>query len=130
MTIAGLMLFFYAPSLCRNVFFHYTTGVAAGVFLSLVLFSYLIQRKVKPTDYNNKFICIKASNQMCIIHQIIQFLCSSILVAGHWRPILYQCIFWHRFGTMWRHIWFKTMYTYLDIWWLQEQSALLLAIGW
>jgi len=45
MTIAGLMLFFYAPSLCRNVFFHYTTGVAAGVFLSLVLFSYLIQRK-------------------------------------------------------------------------------------
>jgi len=45
MTIAGLMLFLYAPSLCRNVFFHYTTGVAAGVFLSLVLFSYLIQRK-------------------------------------------------------------------------------------
>ena len=52
MTIAGLMLFLYAPSLCRNVFFHYTTGVAAGVFLSLVLFSYLIQRKVKPSKTN------------------------------------------------------------------------------
>ena len=59
MTIAGLMLFFYAPSLCRNVFFHYTTGVAAGVFLSLVLFSYLIQRKVKPIDNYIEFTCIK-----------------------------------------------------------------------
>ena len=39
MTIAGLILFFYAPSLCRNVFFRYTTGVGTGVFLSLVLFS-------------------------------------------------------------------------------------------
>jgi len=58
MTIAGLMLFLYAPSLCRNVFFHYTTGVAAGVFLSLVLFSYLIQRKVKPIDNYIEFTCI------------------------------------------------------------------------
>ena len=39
MTISGLILFFYAPSLCRNVFFRYTTGVGTGVFLSLVLFS-------------------------------------------------------------------------------------------
>ena len=68
MTIAGLMLFFYAPSLCRNVFFHYTTGVAAGVFLSLVLFSYLIQRKVKPTDYNNKFICMLKQVIKCALY--------------------------------------------------------------
>ena len=39
------MLFYYAPGLSRNVFFHYTTGVAAGVILSLMLVSYLIQRK-------------------------------------------------------------------------------------
>jgi len=45
MTIGGVILFYYAPALCRNVFFHYTTGVAAGIFLSLVLISYLIQRK-------------------------------------------------------------------------------------
>jgi len=45
MTLAGVALFVYAPSLCRNVFFHYTTGVAAGVFLSLVVVSFLIQRK-------------------------------------------------------------------------------------
>ena len=46
MTLAGLALFYYAAALCRNVFFHYTTGVAAGVFLSLMVVSYLIQRKV------------------------------------------------------------------------------------
>ena len=36
MTIAGLILFFYAPSLCRNVFLRYTTGVGTGVFLSFL----------------------------------------------------------------------------------------------
>ena len=45
MTFAGIALFWYAPSLCRNVFFHYTTGVAAGVLLSLMLISYFVQRK-------------------------------------------------------------------------------------
>ena len=40
-----MLLFVYAPSLCRNVFFHYTTGVAGGVLLSLVLITFLIQRK-------------------------------------------------------------------------------------
>ena len=45
MTIGGVILFYYAPGLSRNVFFHYTTGVAGGVILSLVLVSYLIQRR-------------------------------------------------------------------------------------
>ena len=45
MTIGGAILFYYAPGLSRNVFFHYTTGVAGGVFLSLVLVSFLIQRR-------------------------------------------------------------------------------------
>ena len=45
MTLAGLALFVYAPSLCRNVFFHYTTGVAAGVFLSLIVISFMVQRR-------------------------------------------------------------------------------------
>ena len=42
----GIGLFLYAPSLCRNAFFHYTTGVGAGVFLSLVLLTFLLQRKL------------------------------------------------------------------------------------
>ena len=25
-TLAGMVLFFMAPTLCRNTFFHYTTG--------------------------------------------------------------------------------------------------------
>ena len=46
MTVIGIGLFLYAPSLCRNAFFHYTTGVGAGVFLSLVLLTFLLQRKL------------------------------------------------------------------------------------
>lgn len=45
MTLMGLALFYYAPRLCRNVFFHYTTGVGAGVFLSLVVITYFVQRR-------------------------------------------------------------------------------------
>ena len=45
MTVMGMLLFMYAPSLCRNVFFHYATGVGGGVLLSIVLVSFLIQRK-------------------------------------------------------------------------------------
>jgi len=45
MTGCGIALFFYAPVLCRNPAFHYATGMSVGVFLSLVVVSYLIQRR-------------------------------------------------------------------------------------
>lgn len=47
MTLAGLALFRYAPAICRNEVFHYSTGIMAGVFLFLVLVPYLIERKFK-----------------------------------------------------------------------------------
>ena len=47
MTIIGILLFYYAKDLCRNVFFHYTTGIGAGVFLSLIMIVYFLQRKVR-----------------------------------------------------------------------------------
>ena len=46
MTLAGIGLFYSAPRLCRNVFFHYTTGVGVGMAFSLLLLCYLAQRKV------------------------------------------------------------------------------------
>ena len=29
-TVMGLTMFFMAPRLCRNTFFHYTTGISVG----------------------------------------------------------------------------------------------------
>jgi hypothetical protein len=46
MTVFGLLLFFYAPTLCGNVVFHYTTGVAVGICLSLVVLTYFLQKRV------------------------------------------------------------------------------------
>jgi len=45
MTFVGLALFYYAKDLCRNVFFHYTSGVGVGIFLSLVVIIYFIQKR-------------------------------------------------------------------------------------
>lgn len=47
MTVGGILLFYYAKDLCRNVFFHYTTGVGVGICLSLVVMIYFIQRRFK-----------------------------------------------------------------------------------
>ena len=46
MTFIGLAVFYYAKDLCRNAFFHYTTGVGMGIFLSLVVIIYFIQKRV------------------------------------------------------------------------------------
>jgi len=45
MFFAGIALFYYAKDLCRNVFFHYTTGIGVGIFLSLVVIIYFIQKR-------------------------------------------------------------------------------------
>ena len=47
MTFVGMALFYYAKDLCRNVFFHYTSGVGVGIFLSLVVIIYFIQKRVR-----------------------------------------------------------------------------------
>ena len=46
MTVIGLLLFVYAPTLCSNVVFHYTTGVAIGICFSLIVLTYILQRRV------------------------------------------------------------------------------------
>ena len=46
MTIIGITIFYYANTMCRNVFFHYTTGVGIGIFLSLIVMVYFVQKRV------------------------------------------------------------------------------------
>ena len=48
-TIAGLAMFMMAPKLCRNTFFHYTTGISFGLLLSTFIITYFIQRKIKQS---------------------------------------------------------------------------------
>ena len=45
MTFFGLGLYIYAPILCRNGFFQYSTGILTGVSLSLIVIVYFMQRK-------------------------------------------------------------------------------------
>ncbi|XP_042897888.2 nuclear envelope integral membrane protein [Parasteatoda tepidariorum] len=42
--IVGIVLFFSAPSLSRNPFFHYTSGVSVGVVASLLIIIYIVGR--------------------------------------------------------------------------------------
>ena len=51
-TLAGLVLFCMAPALCRNTFFHYTTGIGVGLLLSVLLLTFLVQRKLKQSLFS------------------------------------------------------------------------------
>ena len=51
-TVAGLVMFFMAPRLCRNTFFHYTTGVSLGLLMSIVILTYLLQRRFKQSLFS------------------------------------------------------------------------------
>jgi hypothetical protein len=51
-TLSGLVLFWMAPTLCRNTFFHYTTGISLGLLMSVVLLTYLVQRRFKQSLFS------------------------------------------------------------------------------
>ena len=51
-TAAGLVIFFMAPKLCRNTFFHYTTGISVGLLMSIVILTYLLQRRFKQSLFS------------------------------------------------------------------------------
>jgi len=46
-TLAGLSMFMLAPKLCRNTFFQYTTGISVGLITSVIILTYLLQRRMK-----------------------------------------------------------------------------------
>ena len=50
--LSGMALFWMAPTLCRNTFFHYTTGISLGLLMSIVLLTYLAQRRVKQSLFS------------------------------------------------------------------------------
>jgi len=47
LTLGGVFIFMMAPTLCRNQFFHYATGISAGILLSLIILTFLLQRKLR-----------------------------------------------------------------------------------
>jgi len=47
LTLIAVITFMWAPKLCRNQFFHYTTGISAGILLSVLILTFLVQRKLK-----------------------------------------------------------------------------------
>jgi len=49
---AGLLLYYMAPTLCRNTFFHYTTGITVGLLASILLVTYLLQRRFKQSLFS------------------------------------------------------------------------------
>jgi len=51
-TLSGMVLFWMAPTLCRNTFFHYTTGISLGLLMSVVLLTYLVQRRFKQSLFS------------------------------------------------------------------------------
>jgi hypothetical protein len=66
-TAAGLAVFTMAPSLCRsaarlqqctnsssarNTFFHYTTGISVGILLSVLLMTFLLQRRFQQSLFS------------------------------------------------------------------------------
>lgn len=48
----GIFAFFTAPNLCRNPFFHFATGISAGVILSVLILTYLVQRKMRVSFFS------------------------------------------------------------------------------
>jgi len=46
-TVIGVVTFFMAKRLCRNQFFHFATGISAGILLSVLVLTYLLQRKLR-----------------------------------------------------------------------------------
>ena len=49
LTFMGIGLFLYAPTLCRNVLFHYMTGIGAGILFSLLAITYIVQRRMRTS---------------------------------------------------------------------------------
>lgn len=53
-TAIGILLFFCAPTLSRNTFFHYTTGVSFGIIASILILIFILSKLIpkKPAAYS------------------------------------------------------------------------------
>ena len=74
-TSVGIAAFIYAPRLCRNVFFHYMTGIGAGIALSLLVATYFLQRRLRTGWFGWIMACYSLS---------IYFLTSLWLNVKHY----------------------------------------------
>ena len=78
MTLCGLLLFFYSRTLCRNVVFHYATGVGAGIALSLLVITYFVQKKVSALYVS--FL----NNRECFFSVFLWFLKLGFMLVFSW----------------------------------------------
>ncbi len=46
-TLVGLLLFNLSPKLCRNVVFHYASGVTLGMVFSVLIVTYFVQKRLR-----------------------------------------------------------------------------------
>jgi len=47
LTVAAILVYFWAPKLCRNQLIHYTSGIGFGICLSLIILTYIVQQRLK-----------------------------------------------------------------------------------
>ena len=92
LTISGMVLFFMAPTLCRNTFFHYSTGISLGLLMSVVLLTYLLQRRCKQSLFSWVGVVYSLSVYLMtrtwfnikeyLTEQYIHLVVGYVLVAG------------------------------------------------
>lgn len=59
MFVAGMIIFLIAPTVCKKVAFHYTTGTLVGVLGSILIIVYLTSRLIpKVRCFRNKFFVV------------------------------------------------------------------------
>ncbi|XP_023321070.1 nuclear envelope integral membrane protein 1 [Eurytemora carolleeae] len=49
----GIFIFLMAPRLSRNQFFHFTTGISAGILLSVLILTFMVQKRLRDNFYFN-----------------------------------------------------------------------------
>ncbi|XP_046639191.1 nuclear envelope integral membrane protein 1-like isoform X3 [Daphnia pulicaria] len=104
MFIAGILLFSVAPTLCKKVIFHYTTGTLVGVLGSILIIVYLTSRII-PKKSGAYAVLIGGSS---IVFYLIRSLWEnmySVLREYHYYVIAYLAAssvisfaFCYRFG--------------------------------
>jgi len=91
-TLSGMALYWMAPTLCRNTFFHYTTGISLGLLMSVVLLTYLAQRRFKQSLFSWVGVAYSFSIYLMtrtwfnikeyMTEQYIHLLVGYVLIAG------------------------------------------------
>jgi hypothetical protein len=105
LTVGAILVYFWAPKLCRNHLIHYTTGIGFGILLSLIILTYLVQQRVRAKwmswigifySLSAYFMTVTWYNfKEYLTDQYFHWVVGYVLVAG-----LLSAGFIYRFGTI------------------------------